>query len=87
MEMTEMEQRIFYLEGELQQANFEKTRLRETLLKDHDFFQIREIVDRIQQMILLKQEIGLGENDYTLLKELFGQSAILLDGKQKQKLH
>ena len=57
------------------------------MLKDHDFFQIREIVDRIQQMILLKQEIGLGENDYTLLKELFGQSAILLDGKQKQKLH
>ena len=41
-------------------------------MKDHDFYQIRMIVDRIQQMILLKKEIGLGEHDYTLLKELFG---------------
>jgi hypothetical protein len=38
-------------------------------------------------MILLKQEIGLCEADYTLLKELFGQPNLVLDKRQKSKLH
>lgn len=38
-------------------------------------------------MILLKQEIGLGEADYTLLKELFGHPNLVLDKRQKTKLH
>ena len=88
MQMNLMEERITYLEGELQQANFEKTRLKETLMKDHDFYQIRMIVDRIQQMILLKKEIGLNEHDYTLLKELFGQNQeALCDQKHRDKMN
>ena len=60
------------MQGELQQANFEKHRLKEALESDHRLAEVRRVVDRIQKFLVFKEKGEITEADYTRLKEMFG---------------
>lgn len=61
------------LESDLQSANFEKNRLKDTLINDTNFDQLREIVNKLQQVVLLRSATPkFSEEEITLFRALFG---------------
>ena len=61
------------LESDLQSANFEKNRLKDTLTNDANFEQLREIVNKLQQIVLLRSGTPkFSEEEITLFRALFG---------------
>lgn len=61
------------LESDLQSANFEKNRLKDTLTNDANFEQLREIVNKLQQVVLLRSGTPkFSEEEITLFRALFG---------------
>lgn len=55
----------------MQEANFAKNRLKETIENSSDFENLRKIVEKLQQVILLKQKTDLTESEQILYKTLF----------------
>ena len=61
------------LESDLQSANFEKNRLKDTLTNDANFEQLQEIVNKLQQVVLLRSGTPkFSEEEITLFRALFG---------------
>ena len=60
------------VQAELQGANYEKNRLKETIQSDEQFKNLKSIVDRLYQTILTKQRAEFTESDIVLFRQLFG---------------
>ena len=50
------------------------------------FKDVRDVVDRIMQAVLLKEEVSVSEQDYTLLKELFSGAQLPPIKPRRRKL-
>ena len=60
------------VQAELQGANYEKNRLKETIQADEQFKDLKSIVDRLYQTILTKQRSEFTESEIVLFRQLFG---------------
>lgn len=69
---NEKQDRVLELEAQLQKTNFEKHRLKDVIEGDNEFYNIRNIVDKIHQMVLVKADSSFGEAERVLLEQLFG---------------
>ena len=52
-ERLELGTQVEQLQADLQRTNYEKNRLKDALTGDKEFENLRQMVDRIQQMILM----------------------------------
>ena len=62
----QMQQKVEELQYDLQQVNFEKNRLKNTITNDKEFANLRQMVDRIQQMVIMKQPMDFTEGEKVL---------------------
>ena len=61
------------LEAKLKEANKEKNSLLKMVAKDSNFKLVEQAVYRIQQAMLYREKLRVSDDDYTLLKQLFGE--------------
>ena len=59
------------MSAELQEANFEKNRIKDIIKGDKGFEQLCEVVQKLQQVILLKKPGELTESERVLFDVLF----------------
>ena len=60
------------LQAELQDVRFEKNSLKEEITNTGEFKKLHETVDKLQHMIMLKQEKTFNEREVSTFKQLFG---------------
>ena len=74
LKQVEQEKRdwIMRLEQELQHANYERYRLKEMIERADSFGDIKTLVDKVHNMVMLRTNQDFSEEERTILYSLFG---------------